>query len=92
MANAKPTLSAVGWASVEEVTQSPADNGDSTDRDPRNFMEIFPNSREAFKIFMKGGLLSSTQAKIWDKKLNKFIDFAAKMRKKPGLVGSPIYT
>ena len=59
MADAKPTLSAVGWASVEEVTQSPADNGDSTDRDPRNFMEIFPNSREAFKIFMKGGLLSS---------------------------------
>ena len=40
---------------------------------------------------MKGGLLSSAQAKIWDKKLNKFIDFAAKMRKKPGLVGSPIY-
>ena len=91
MANAKPTLNFTFWAPVEEVKQPPADNCDSTDRDPKNFMEIFPNSWEAFKEFMKGGLLSSTQAKIWDKKLNKFIDFAAKMRKKPGLVGSPIY-
>ena len=90
--NAKPTLNVTLWAPVEEVKQPPADNCDSTDRDPKNFMEIFPNSWEAFKEFMKGGLLSSAQAKIWDKKLNKFIDFAAKMRKKPGLVGSPIYT
>jgi hypothetical protein len=40
---------------------------------------------------MKGGSLSSARAKIWDKKMKDFIDFAAKMRKKPGLVGSPIY-
>ena len=91
MTNAKPTSSNTHRARVEEVTQSPADNGDSTDRDPRNFMEIFPNSRQAFEEFMKGGSLSSAQAKIWDKKIKEFIDFVAKMRQKPGLVGSPIY-
>ena len=73
MANAQPTSSATHRVSVEEVTQPQADNGDSTDRDPRNFMEIFPNSREALKKFMKGGSLSRAQAKIWDKKLKDFI-------------------
>ena len=34
---------------------------------------------------------SLIHGKIWDKKIKEFIDFVAKMRQKPGLVGSPIY-
>lgn len=83
MANTKPTSSATRRASVEEIMQSPADDSNSTDRDPRNFMEIFPDSQEAFTQFMKGGPIPIDRARIWDKKLKDFIEFAAKMRQKP---------
>ena len=46
------------------IMQSPGDNSKFKDKDPRNYMEIFLYSQEAFTEFIKGGPLPIDRARI----------------------------